>query len=264
MVALEAIAQDRPPAIEPEEWRLRLELAACYRLFDALGWTEMIYNHITLRVPGPGPQYLINPFGLNYNEVTARNLVKVNLEGDTLDGSRYPVNRAGFIIHSAIHAARADAHCVIHTHTTAGVAVACKDEGLRVDNFYGAMLYGKIAYHEFEGITTDEAEQPRLVASLGDKSVLILRNHGLLVTGAHVPDALLTYWTLQRACEVQLAAASMGGANRAVRPQVYDAIARQMLAMGAVEGAGNQRRGQLFFEGALRRSAIRLEDLAGD
>lgn len=264
MVALEAVAGKRPPAIEPEEWRLRLELAACYRLFDALGWTEMIYNHITLRVPGPTPRYLINPFGLNYSEVTARNLVKVDPDGKALDGSRYPVNRAGFVVHSAIHAARGDAHCIIHTHTTAGVAVACKDEGLRADNFYGAMLRGKVAYHEFEGVTTDEAEQPRLVASLGDKHVLVLRNHGLLVVGTHVPDALLTYWTLQRACEVQLAAAAMAGPNRAVRPQVYDAIPAQVLAMGAVEGAGNERRGQLFFDAVLRRKGIRLEDLAGD
>lgn len=264
MSRLEGVRPGAPPAdMDAEEWRLRLELAACYRLFEALGWTEMIYNHITVRVPGPTPQYLINPFGLNYGEVTARNLVKVSAGGDVLDGSRHQVNRAGFVIHSAIHAARADAHCVIHTHTTAGVAVACKDEGLRHDNFYGAMFYGKVAYHEFEGITTDEAEQPRLVASLGDKPVLILRNHGLLVTGAHVPDALLTYWSLQRACEVQLAAGSMAGANRAVRPQVYGAIEAQIRGMGAVEGAGNERRGQLFFDAALRRAGIRIDDLVG-
>lgn len=252
-----------PAGMDREEWRLRLELAACYRLFEALGWTEMIYNHITVRVPGAAPQYLINRFGLNYGEVTARNLIKVNAAGDAVDGSTQEVNRAGFVIHSALHAARADAHCIIHTHTTAGVAVACKDEGLRHDNFYGAMLFGKVAYHEFEGITTDAAEQPRLVASLGDKPILVLRNHGLLVTGAHVPDALLTYWTLQRACEVQLAAGSMAGANRAVRPQVYDAIQAQVLAMGAVEGAGNERRGQLFFDAALRRAGIGLTDVTG-
>lgn len=263
MSAMDDLDRGRPPAIAAEEWRLRLELAACYRLFDYLGWTEMIYNHITVRVPGASPQYLINPFGLNYGEVTARNLVKVNAQGDVLDGTAHPINRAGFVIHSAIHAARADAHCVIHTHTTAGVAVACKDEGLRHDNFYGALLYGKVAYHEFEGVTTDAAEQPRLLASLGDKPVLVLRNHGLLATGAHVPDALLTYWNLQRACEVQLAAASMAGANRPVRPHVLEAIQTQVLGMGAVEGAGNARRGQLFFDAALRRAGIRLADLAG-
>jgi ribulose-5-phosphate 4-epimerase/fuculose-1-phosphate aldolase len=263
MAALEAAIPSRPPAIEPGEWALRLELAACYRLFAALGWTEMIYNHITARVPGPARQYLINPFGLNYSEVTARNLVKVDLKGAVLDGSRHEINRAGFVIHSAIHGARQDAHCVIHTHTTAGVAVACKEEGLSHDNFYGAMHYGRVAYHEFEGITTDEAEQPRLIASLGDKPILVLRNHGLLVIGAHVPDALLTYWTLQRACEVQLAAASIAGPNRAIRPHVFEAIQAQILGMGAVEGAGNERRGQLFFDAALRRAGIRLEDLAG-
>ncbi|HVC10832.1 MAG TPA: class II aldolase/adducin family protein, partial [Burkholderiales bacterium] len=177
----EKLLRLKPAGMAGEEWQARLELAACYRAFDWLGWTELIYNHITARVPGPERHYLINPYGLWYNEVTATNLVKVNLAGEAVDGSRYPVNRAGFVIHSAVHAAREDAHCIIHTHTTAGSAVASKKDGLRYDNFYGATLYGQVAYHDFEGVTTDLAEQPRLVASLGAKPVLILRNHGLLV-----------------------------------------------------------------------------------
>jgi len=254
-----ALARHRPAAIDPVEWQCRLELAACYRLFFAMGWTESIYNHITLRVPGTDHHYLINPFGLNYEEVTARNLVKVNLAGDILDGSPHPINRAGFVIHSAIHAARDDAHCVIHTHTTAGVAVACKDGGLSPHNFYGAMLNGQIAYHEFEGITTDEGERPRLLASFGDKTILVLRNHGLLVVGPHVPQTVNLYWTLQRACEVQQAAESMAGPNRLIKQEVFDAIPAQVEGMRMPAG----RSGQLFFDAMLRRHGIRLEDIAG-
>lgn len=263
MSPIESLARHRPPAIAAEEWTLRLELAACYRLFSWLGWTESIYNHITVRVPGPEPHYLINPFGLNYDEVTARNLVKINLAGDTLDGSTHPVNRAGFVIHSAIHAARADAHCVIHTHTTPGVAVACKDGGLSPHNFYGAMLYGQIAYHEFEGVTTDADEQPRLVASLGDKPILILRNHGLLVAGQHIPHALQTYWVLQRACEIQLATDSMAGPNRRIQRHVFEAVPAQVAGMKMPDTGSGGRYGQIFFDAMLRRAGIRFEDLAG-
>jgi len=258
---MDVLVRRTPSTMSAEEWQLRLELAACYRLFAFLGWTEMIYNHITVRVPGPEPQYLINPFGLNYDEVTARNLVKVDTKGKVLDGSTYPINLAGFIIHSAIHSARPDAHCIVHTHTTAGCAVAGKEEGLRPDNFYSAMLHGCIAYHDFEGITTDAGEQPRLVKSLGDKNVLILRNHGLLVIGAHVPEALNLHWTLQRACEVQLATDSMAGPNRRVTPEV---LAVTPARRDKESRGGENRRGQLFFDALLRRAKLRLEDLTGD
>ena len=159
----------RPADISAEEWALRLELAACYRLFAHLGWSEMIFNHITLRVPGAEPHFLINPYGLHYSEVTARNLVKIDLAGAVIGESAYPINPAGFVIHSAIHANRPDAHCIIHTHTTAGIAVACKKEGLAFDNFYSAQFWGRVAYHDFEGVTTDLAEQQRLVASLAQR-----------------------------------------------------------------------------------------------
>lgn len=258
-MAVQVLTRRTPPAMSEEEWQLRLELAACYRAFAFLGWFEMIFNHITVRVPGPEPQYLINPFGLNYEEVTARNLVKINTRGDVLDGSSFPVNLAGFVIHSAIHSARPDAHCVMHTHTTAGVAVACKEGGLRSDNFYSAMLHDQIAYHDFEGVTTNPDEGPRLVKSLGDKRVFILRNHGLLVVGAHVPEAMNLMWTLQRACEVQLASDSMAGPNRVVPDEVLRAIPAQCAAMDK-----ENRSGQMFFDALLRRAKIRLEDLAGD
>src|SRR5512134_3216861 len=199
----EELLRLKPAAMSAEEWGIRLELAALYRAFDWLGWTESIYNHITARVPGAERHYLINPYGLNYNEVTATNLVKVNLAGESVDGSKYPVNRAGFVIHSAIHAAREDAHCIMHTHTTAGLAIACQRDGLLSDNFYSALTHGHVAYHEFEGVTVRDDEKPRLVRSLGDKSYLILRNHGLLVCGRTVPEAFLRMWTIERACQIQ-------------------------------------------------------------
>jgi ribulose-5-phosphate 4-epimerase/fuculose-1-phosphate aldolase len=254
------LRQARPAAMTDDEWRLRLELAACYRLVDWLGWTELIFNHITVRVPSPagGPaQYLINPFGLNYSEVTATNLVLIDVDGNKLDDSPHPVNAAGFVIHSAIHAARPDAHCVFHTHTTAGVAIACKQGGLRHDNFYSAMLAGRVGYHDFEGVTTALDEQPRLVASLGGNDVLILRNHGLLVVGAHIPVAFITMWTLQRACEVQLAADSMTGVNIPIADRVLRAIPAQIRPLHAA----NQRQGEAVFEATLRRAQIRYEDL---
>lgn len=200
----------KPAGMPLAEWSSRLELAACYRLFDALGWVELIFNHITLRIPGPDRHFLINPYGLNYNEVTARNLVAIDLDGNRIDTSAHPVNVAGFVIHAAVHRARADAHCVMHTHTTAGMAVACKEGGLRFDNFNSAQMLGRVAYHDFEGITTSLEEQPRIAASLGAHEALILRNHGLLAVGPHIPQAFVTLFCLQRACEIQLAQAALG------------------------------------------------------
>ena len=205
--------------ISDAEKKARVELAACYRIFDMLGWTEMIFNHITLRVPGPEPRFLINPFGLHYSEVTATSLVLVDLEGNVLRESRWPVNKAGFVIHSAIHGALPDGHCVMHTHTTNGIAVSCLKGGLSSDNFYGAMLHGRVAYHELEGVTVDLGERERIVRDLGDKQVMILRNHGLLSWGSSVAEAYLRLWTLQRACDVQVTAARAGGEINPVPPE---------------------------------------------
>ncbi len=193
-----------------QERDARVQLAACYRIFDMLGWTHMIFNHITLRVPGTRRHFLINPYGLWYREVTASNLVKIDLDGNIVSPSEWPVNRAGFVIHSAIHATREDAHCIMHTHTTAGSAIACQRDGLQPDNFHSAMIHGQVAYHDFEGVTVRDDEKPRLVRSLGDKSYLILRNHGLLVCGRTVPEAFLRMWTLESACQIQQAAQSSG------------------------------------------------------
>jgi ribulose-5-phosphate 4-epimerase/fuculose-1-phosphate aldolase len=178
----------------PDEWAARVQLAACYRIFAMLGWTEMIYNHITVRVPtsasGDEKQFLINPFGLHYSEVTASNLVKINLKGEVLDGSQHRINPAGFVVHATLHDGIEGAHCVMHTHTTAGVAVACLQNGLMQTNFYSAQLHNMVAYHDFEGITIHADEGPRVLKSIGNKQAVILRNHGLLAWGARCPKHL--------------------------------------------------------------------------
>lgn len=201
-------------SMHPDECAARLQLAACYRVFAFLGWTEMIYNHITLRLPdsvtGGNKEFLINPFGLHYSEVTASNLVKIDLQGNVLDGSKHRVNPAGFTVHAAIHDSLPDAHCVMHTHTTAGVAVASLQGGLQQTNFYSAQLHEMVAYHTFEGITIHAEEAPRLLKSMGNKPAVILRNHGLLSYGRTLPQAFAILWTMQRACEIQLATLSMG------------------------------------------------------
>ena len=192
------------------ERQARVELAACYRIFAQLGWTELIYNHITLRLPGPDKHFLINPFGLHYSEVCASNLVKIDLDGNIIGASDWPVNPAGFTIHAAIHDRIADAHCVMHTHTTAGMAVACSAAGLSMSNFYAVQLHDKLAYHDFEGITVHADEGPRLIRNIGDKPAVILRNHGLLAWGDTLPRTFAILWLLNRACEIQLASAAMG------------------------------------------------------
>ena len=196
------------------ERKARVQLAAAYRIFDMLGWDQLIFNHITLRVPGPEPRFLINPFGLRYAEITASSLLLIDLAGNALRETMWPVNRAGFVIHSAIHGAIPEAHCVMHTHTTTGSAVACLKDGLSPDNFYGAMLHGQVAYHDFEGVTTDPDEKQRLVRDIGDKKAVILRHHGLLSWGHDLPEAFLVLWTLQRACDVQIAASAAGAVGR--------------------------------------------------
>jgi ribulose-5-phosphate 4-epimerase/fuculose-1-phosphate aldolase len=253
-------AATAPPSIHPDEWTARVELAACYRIFAMLGWTEMIYNHITLRLPGSvtggEKQFLINPFGLHYSEVTARNLVKINLQGEVQGGSVGPVNPAGFVVHAAIHAGIESAHCVMHTHTTAGVAVACLKSGLQQTNFYSAQLHDMVAYHDFEGITIHAEEGPRVLSSIGKRQAVILRNHGLLAWGQTLPQTFAVLWTLQRACEIQLATFSMGGAD-AVIP-VPEAIAAKC-TRDALQFNPNHGAGRDMFD-ALVRQVDRIDD----
>lgn len=192
------------------EQRLRQELAACYRLIAHFRMSDLIFTHISLRLPGPEHHFLINPYGLLFDEITASSLVKIDLQGRPVEPSPHPVNPAGFVIHSAIHAAREDAHCVLHTHTRAGCAVAALECGLLPVNQMSMEFYGRVAYHAYEGIALDMDEQQRLVADLGDKPVMILRNHGLLATGGSVAEAFLRMYYLEKACEIQLAAQSAG------------------------------------------------------
>jgi ribulose-5-phosphate 4-epimerase/fuculose-1-phosphate aldolase len=184
-------------------------------------------------VPGPEKLFLINPFGLHYSEITASNLVLIDIEGNPVRESRWPVNKAGFVIHSAIHGSVEHAHCVMHTHTTTGMAVASLKDGLSPTNFYAAQLHGGVAYHDFEGITVEEGEKVRLLASIGSKKAVILRNHGLLAWGPSVSEAFMTLWTLQRACDVQIAASSAGALNP---------IAREVFAQTVRESGPGEKR----------------------
>ncbi len=194
--------------VSPEEWQTRVDLAACYRLTAMYGMTEMIANHISCRVPGSHDHFLINPYGMLYEEIDASCLIKVDLDGNTLfNASDYGVNAAGFVIHSAIHMARPDVDCVAHTHTPAGMAVSAMECGL-LPLAQTSMRFLHIAYHDFEGIADDVGERERLVADLGDHEAMILRNHGLLVVGRTIPAAFNLLYRMERACEVQVMALS--------------------------------------------------------
>lgn len=201
----------KPEHISNEEWALRCELTECYHLIDYFGWTETIFNHISARLPGPAHHYLVNPFGLNYTEITPANLIKVDLEGRKIEESPYDGNPAGFALHAAIHAAREDVHCVIHTHTTPVSGVVQKQGGIDHNSFYGAQLFGRVGYHTFEGITLFAEEKGRMVASLGDKHVLVLRNHGIAVAEASIAKTFFLLWIVQRAVEIQCAAGALPG-----------------------------------------------------
>jgi ribulose-5-phosphate 4-epimerase/fuculose-1-phosphate aldolase len=206
------LATQLKPTVEcsEAEWQARLDLAACYRIFDHLGWSESIYNHISLKVPGEDAAFLINPYGLLYSEVNASNLVKIDIDGNTLDGSPHPVNKAGFTQHAYFHRHLDWAHAICHTHTTATMAVCASENGLEASNFYACNFIGRIGYHDFEGVTVREEEGERLLENLGKNRVLLLRNHGPVVLGKTIQEMFLQSWVLQRACEIQLATHSMG------------------------------------------------------
>lgn len=215
------------------ETALREALADAYHLFARWGWTELLFNHITMRIPGPETHFLINPFGLLFEEVTPANLVKIDVDGRAVEPTDWPVNPAGFTIHAAVHAARPDAHCVMHTHTVAGMAVAQLVEGILPRNFQAMQLHGRVGYHDFEGITVDLDEQSRLVESLGDNKVLVLRNHGLLSVGRTIGEALFWMFTAQKACEIQLAATGTGRPEIQPPPDVIAKVSAQTAALAA-------------------------------
>ncbi|MEU5645548.1 class II aldolase/adducin family protein [Streptomyces milbemycinicus] len=213
-----------------EELRLRRELAAVYRLVAHFRMTDLIFTHISVRLPGPEQHFLINPYGLLFEEITASNLVKIDLAGNPIEDTPYPVNPAGFVIHSAIHAARSDAHCVLHTHTKAGCAVAAQRDGLLPLNQMNMEFYNRVGYHEYEGVALNLDEQKRLVEDLGGHPVMILRNHGLLTVGETPAQAFLRMYYLEKACEIQTTAQATGAPLIMPSPEIAEYTARQLNA----------------------------------
>jgi ribulose-5-phosphate 4-epimerase/fuculose-1-phosphate aldolase len=215
--------RERVPA---DEWQARVDLAACYRLVAEFGWSDLIFTHITARVPGAEGQFLINPYGLMFDEVTASSLIKIDIDGNKLDDSPFPVNPAGFTIHSAIHAARHDAACVLHVHSLNGVAVSAQKNGLLALSQQSIFILSSLAYHDYEGVALNAEEKPRLVANLGNKRFLMLRNHGLLTVGKTVADAFLQMYQFEAACTIQIRAQSGAGELLPIPPEII-ANARQ-------------------------------------
>jgi ribulose-5-phosphate 4-epimerase/fuculose-1-phosphate aldolase len=213
--------------VSPEEWQLRVDLAACYRLVALHGWSDLVFTHISARIPGPEHHFLINPYGLMFDEITASSLVKVDQDCNKLIDSAFPVNPAGFVIHSAVHAARADAQCVIHTHTRAGVAVSAQKCGVLPISQQSTFVLASLAYHDYEGVAFRDEEKPRLQDDLGRANFLMLRNHGLLTCGGSIADAFLAMYIFESTCQIQLAAQA-GGELVHVHPQIVQGVAEAM------------------------------------
>ncbi|MBT8080665.1 MAG: class II aldolase/adducin family protein [Gammaproteobacteria bacterium] len=233
--------------VTDEEWQMRVDLAACYRIIAMYGWDDLVFTHISARVPGPDEHFLINAYGLLFEEMTASSLIKVDLAGDIVLDTPHIVNPAGFTIHSAIHAAREDVECVLHTHTKAGVAVSAQEDGLLPISQVALVPLVGIGYHDYEGIALNDDEKPRLVADLGSNNYLILRNHGLLTTGTTIADAFLAMYVLETACQTQIMAQSGGGPLKMVSQQILDGIAAQTEAVTKGMGGG------LVWPGLLRK-----------
>jgi ribulose-5-phosphate 4-epimerase/fuculose-1-phosphate aldolase len=214
--------------VSPEEWQLRVDLAAAYRLVALYGWSDLIFTHISARLPGPDHHFLINPYGLMFDEITASSLVKVDQDCNKLMDSPFPVNPAGFTIHSAVHAVREDAGCVMHTHTRAGVGVSAQKKGLLPISQQSTFVLASLAYHDYEGVAFREDEKPRLQADLGNCNYLMLRNHGLLTVGHSIAGAFLNMYVFESACQIQLAAQSGGAELTEVDPQILQGVAHAM------------------------------------
>ncbi len=217
--------------VSPDEWQMRVDLAACYRLVDLFGWSDLLGTHISARVPGEENAFLINPYGLLFEEITASSLVKVDEDGNILSPTEHHINPAGFVIHSAIHTARPEVACALHTHTPAGTSVATQRDGLQPLTQHALAVIAHVAYHDYEGIATDLSERERLVRDLGDANVLVLRNHGLLTVGRSVAEAFVWIYRAERACRMQLAVQQAGAEVVAIPPEVQETtIARNRKA----------------------------------
>ena len=238
--------------VSDEEWQLRCDLAACYRLVAAYGWSDLVFTHISVRLPGPEPHFLINPYGLMFDEITASSLIRIDADCNVIGESPFPVNPAGFVIHSAIHEAREDAQCVLHTHTRAGVAVSAQRDGVLPISQQSTFVLASLAYHDYEGVAFRPDEKPRLQADLGQANFLMLRNHGLLTCGRSIADAFLHMYVFESACQIQLAAQAGGSELIAVDPRIVAGVAEAMrVQTGGLGGA--------FVWPALLRKVERLD-----
>ncbi len=241
------IAADVRGGVSPEEWDARVALAAAYRLVAHFHWDDLIFTHLSARVPGPEHHFLINPYGLMFDEITASSLVKIDLDGNKVMASPYEINPAGFTIHSAIHAARDDAKCIFHVHSLNGIAVSAQESGVLPISQQSIFVLSSLAYHDYEGVALREEEQPRLVADLGDKNFLMLRNHGLLTVAENIPDAFLALYLFESTCAIQVRAQSSGQKLIPVDPRII--ATGQAQAKQATRGAG----GMLAWPGLLRK-----------
>jgi ribulose-5-phosphate 4-epimerase/fuculose-1-phosphate aldolase len=233
--------------VSPEEWQTRVDLAACYRAVAMMGWDDLVFTHITAKIPGSEHHFLINPYGFMFEEITASSLIKIDLHGNKLDNNPHLVNPAGFAIHSAIHAARDDAQCVLHVHSLNGVAVSAQKNGVLPISQQSMFVLAGLAYHHYEGVAVMDAEKPRLVADLGTKNYFMLRNHGLLTVAPTIADAFQLMYTFEAACTIQIRAQAGGGELIAIPQPLIDSAFEQVQQV--TKGLG----GRLAWPGLLRR-----------
>lgn len=233
--------------VSEQEWQMRVDLAACYRMVAHYGWDDLIFTHISAHVPGPEHHFLINPYGMMFEEITASSLVKVDLQGNIVMDTDYNINPAGFTIHSAVHEAREDAKCVIHLHTNAGIAVSTLKDGLQAYSQQSLFALSSMSYHEYEGVALNPDEKTRLVADLGTSNFMILRNHGLLTCASSVADAFLFMFLLQRSCEIQLQAQATGQPMVKIPDPILQGIQAQAEQVTRSAGGG------LAWPGILRK-----------
>ncbi len=229
---------DLRSTVSAAEWRQRVDLAACYRLVAQFGWDDLIFTHISARVPGPEHHFLINPYGMMFDEITASSLVKVDLHGNKVLESPYDVNPAGFTIHSAVHAAREDAICVLHVHSVNGVAVSAQEDGVLPLSQHSMFVLSSLAYHDYEGVALNEDEKPRLVRDLGDKRFLMLRNHGLLTVGRSVAEAFVAMYFFEATCMIQVRALGGGRRVRHIAPAIVEGARASWQQVTRGEGGG--------------------------
>jgi ribulose-5-phosphate 4-epimerase/fuculose-1-phosphate aldolase len=239
--------------VSAAEWQARVDLAAAYRLVALYGWDDLVFTHISARVPGPEHHFLINPYGMLFEEITASALVKIDLGGNKVMDSPYEINPAGFTIHSCIHAARADATCVMHVHSLNGIAVSAQRAGLLPVSQQSLFVLSSLAYHDYEGVALRAEEQPRLVHDLGGNTFLMLRNHGLLTCGKTIADAFLSMYTFENTCQIQIAAQSGGSELTQVNPKIVEGVGQAMKVQTG--GMGGQ-----FVWPSLIRKLDRIDD----